>query len=43
MPKKQKSEVQVYQQENMPSNQMLSSFQQQQVKNELAEVLKERI
>ena len=40
MPKKQKSEVQVYQQET-PQPAMLSSFQQMQVKNELAEVLKE--
>lgn len=40
-PKKPKSEIQVYNQETMPSNQMLSSFQQMQTKNELAEVIKE--
>lgn len=41
MPKKPKSEIQTYHQETMPSNQMLSSFQQTQMKNELAEVIKE--
>ncbi len=38
---KPKSQIQVYAGEQMPQAKMLSSFQQMQVKNELAEVLKE--
>ena len=42
MAKKQKTEVQIYSKGSIQQdNQMLSSFQQMQVKNELAEVLKE--
>jgi len=38
---KQKSEVQLYHPEQMPQEQGISSFQQMQMKNELAEVIKE--
>jgi len=41
MPKKQKAEVQIYHPEQIKQEQIISPFQQMQVKNELAEVIKE--